>query len=102
MTWTTKLITLGAATIGGLILLRCIPIESRHRTTRAVGDWMNRRMIDHMGRMMARLPANAPPKLVMSVLPKLEAQSEQIIVMLREQNELLRQRQQNATPSPNA
>ncbi len=102
MTWTTKLATLAAATVGGLILLRCIPIESRHRMTRAVGDWMNRRMIEHMGRMMARLPEGAPPKLVMSVLPKLEAQSEQIIAMLQEQNELLRQRQQSATPSPRA
>ncbi len=94
MTWTTKLVALGAATIGGVIALRCIPHETRRRMTRAVGDWMTRRMIDHMGRVMASLPEGAPPKLVMSVLPKLQAQNEQIIVMLREQNELLRRQQQ--------
>ena len=41
----------------------------------------------------ASLPANAPPKLVMSILPKLQAQHEQIIALLQEQNALLRQRQ---------
>ncbi len=96
MAWTTKLATLGIATAGGVIAWRCIPSESRHRMTRAVGDWMTRKMLNHMGRMMASLPEGAPPKLVMSVLPKLEAQSEQIIAMLREQNELLRQQQHRA------
>ena len=42
---------------------------------------------------MASLPEGSPPKLVMSVLPKLQEQNEQIIAMLREQNELLREQQ---------
>jgi hypothetical protein len=50
-------------------------------------------MAKHMEQMMASLPANAPPKLVMSILPKLQAQHEQIIALLQEQNALLRQRQ---------
>ena len=58
--------------------------------TRAVGAWMTTRMVEHMGRMMASLPEGAPPKLVASILPKLQTQNEQIIAMLREQNELLR------------
>jgi hypothetical protein len=56
---------------------------------------MKRRMAEHMERMMARLPENAPPRLVMSILPRLQAQNEQIIALLREQNELLRERQRN-------
>jgi hypothetical protein len=32
----------------------------------------------------------------MSVLPKLQAQNDQIVAMLREQNELLREQQRNA------
>ena len=47
---------------------------------------------------MLSLPANAPPKLIMSILPKLQAQNEEIIAMLREQNELLRQLQQRTSP----
>ncbi|WP_146140205.1 hypothetical protein [Alsobacter soli] len=54
--------------------------------------WLARHMLDHMERMMASLPENAPPKLVMSILPKLQAQNETIIALLREQNELLRGR----------
>jgi hypothetical protein len=54
---------------------------------------MKRRMAEHMERMMARLPENAPPRLVVSILPRLQAQNEQIIALLREQNELLREQQ---------
>ncbi len=97
MTWTTRLAALGLAAIGGVIAYRCIPVASRHRMTRAVGDRMNQRMIEHMGRMMARLPEGAPPKLIASILPKLEAQNEQILALLREQNELLRQQQPRTT-----
>jgi hypothetical protein len=43
-----------------------------------------------MEHMMASLPDNSPPKLVMSVLPRLRDQNDQIIAMLREQNALLR------------
>ncbi len=97
MSWTTKIVALGIAATGGVIALRLIPTEQRHRMGRAVGDWTNRKMIDHMGRMMASLPEGAPPKLIASILPKLQAQNEQIIAMLREQNELLRQRQPKTT-----
>jgi hypothetical protein len=44
-----------------------------------------------MEHMMASLPDNSPPKLVMSVLPRLRDQNDQIIAMLREQNALLRE-----------
>lgn len=101
MTWTTKLIALGAATIGGAIALRCVPQESRHRVARGIGDWVTKKMFDHMGRVMARLPEGAPPRLVATILPKLQEQNEQIITMLREQNELLRG-QQRTTPQHSA
>jgi hypothetical protein len=93
MSWTTKIVGLGIAAIGGVIVLRYLPVESRHRMTLAVGNWMSKRVVDHMGRMMASLPEGAPPKLVASILPKLQMQNEQIIAMLREQNELLRRQQ---------
>jgi hypothetical protein len=47
-------------------------------------------MIENMEQMMASLPEGSPPKLVMSILPKLQAQNDQILAILREQNELLR------------
>jgi hypothetical protein len=44
-----------------------------------------------MEQMMASLPEGAPTKLVMSMLPRLQTQNDQIVAMLREQNDLLRQ-----------
>ncbi len=80
------LVALGLTALGGVIVFRCVPPRSRQRLSAAVEGWITR----HMQRMMARLPENAPPKLVMSVLPRLQAQNDQIIAILREQSELLR------------
>jgi len=49
-----------------------------------------------MEKMMANLPEDSPPRLVMSILPKLREQNDQIIAMLQEQNELLRGQKRNA------
>lgn len=82
-----KFIILGAAAIGGVIAVRLLSTEPRHR----LGSTLSRRMLGHMEHMMANLPDNSPPKLVMSVLPNLREQNDQIITMLREQNALLRE-----------
>ena len=87
-----KFIAFGVVLVGGVIAFRCLPRESRSRLNAAVGQ----RMLKHMEHIMATLPADAPPKLVMKILPKLEAQNDQIIAMLREQNELLREQRRAA------
>ena len=43
-------------------------------------------------RMMERMPPDSPPRLVMSILPRLREQNDEIVALLREQNELLRRR----------
>jgi hypothetical protein len=48
-----------------------------------------------MRRMMERLPADSPPKLIMSILPELRKQNHEIIALLREQNELLRRERES-------
>jgi hypothetical protein len=80
---------LGAVTAASVIAYRCLPQASRDRLAAAIKD----RMMKRCERMMASLPEEAPPKLIMSILPKLQAQNDQIIALLREQNELLRERQ---------
>ncbi len=87
-----KLIALGVVTLGGVMVFRSLPRELRPRPAAAVRRWIAK----HMEQMMLSLPANAPPKLVMSILPKLQEQNEQIITLLREQNELLREQQRTA------
>ena len=85
-------IALGATVVGGVIALRSLSPAPRRRLTSAV----SRRIRQRMERRMANLPEDAPPKLVMSVLPRLRDQNDQIISMLREQNELLREHVQTA------
>jgi hypothetical protein len=80
------LFALGAVALGAAVAYRYVPRQSRGR----LGDAVGRRVMQRMERMMASLPEGAPPKLVMTVLPRLQEQNEQIIAMLREQNELLR------------
>ena len=80
-------IALGAAVFGGAIALRSLSPATRNRFTAA----MRQRMLQRMERMMASLPDDAPPKLIVSVMPRLRDQNERIIAMLQEQNELLRQ-----------
>jgi hypothetical protein len=46
-----------------------------------------------LARMIEGLPTDSPPKLVMTILPRLREQNDDIIALLREQNELLRQGQ---------
>ena len=41
-------------------------------------------------RMLASMPEDSPPRLIMSVLPRLQAQNEKILALLEEQNDLLR------------
>lgn len=40
--------------------------------------------------LLEKLPEDLPPKLVKSILPRLQQQNEEIIGLLRAQNELLR------------
>jgi hypothetical protein len=87
-----KLIALGVVAVGGVIAFRYLPRNLRGRLSSAV----KRRMGEHMEQMMAGLPEGSPPKLVMSVLPKLEEQNDQIITLLREQNKLLKKRQRTS------
>lgn len=77
---------LALAAAGGVIAFWCLPRDSRHR----LGSSARHRMFEHMEHMMASLPEGSPPKLVVSILPKLNAQNDRIIAMLQEQNELLR------------
>ena len=90
-----KSIALGAAAVGGMIAMRSLSRGPRRRVTAAAG----RRFRQRMEHLMANLPDDAPPKLIMSVLPRLREQNDQIITMLREQNELLRE---HVHPAPGA
>jgi hypothetical protein len=80
------LLALGAVGIGALIAARrLLPSEGRHPARPE--PTLRQRL---MARMMEGLPPDSPPKLVISILPRLREQNDEIIALLREQNELLR------------
>lgn len=82
-----RLIALGSILLGGFIAFQFLPRARRRRLAAAVQG----RMLNRMERIMASLPEDSPPKLIMSLLPQLRDQNDQIIRMLKEQNELLRE-----------
>lgn len=83
-----RFIALGAIVLGGAIAFQLLARKPR----RQLGSAVRERVRKRMERMMAGLPEGSPPRLVMSVLPRLREQNDEILRMLREQNDLLRER----------
>jgi hypothetical protein len=78
---------LGAASIGGVIAARRL-----RRSSGRTPDGRTPR-VGIMARVFEGLPSDSPPKLIMTILPRLREQNDDIIRLLREQNELLRRGQ---------
>jgi hypothetical protein len=76
-----KLLALAAIVGGGVIAVRGF------LASEGGGATVRRRI---MACMLEGMPPDSPPKLVMSILPRLQQQSDEIIALLREQSELLR------------
>ncbi len=77
-----RIVALACAALvaGGYLLAR----GGRRRIDMAA---MRRKMME---RMMNAMPDNSPPKVIATVLPRLQEQNEQILTLLKEQNAILR------------
>ena len=84
---------LGAVVVGGVIAARYFLPSEGGGPDRRPEPTMRERL---MARMIQGLPPESPPKLVMSILPRLREQNDEIIALLREQNELLRRGRREA------
>jgi hypothetical protein len=82
-------IALRAVVLASAATLLVLSPDRRQR----LGAAVRRRMIQRMEHMLAGLPEESPPKLIMTILPQLRKQNEEIVAMLREQNALLRDQQ---------
>ena len=71
----------GAALVAGGYLLN-------HCRTRKNAPGSNRHSM--FERMMRAMPEDAPPKVISTVMPRLQAQNDEMLALLKEQNELLR------------
>jgi hypothetical protein len=84
------LAALGGVAVGGVIVARRL-LRSGERSPDLHAKASGRQGI--MARMIEGLPPESPPKLLMTILPRLREQNDDIIALLREQNELLRRGQ---------
>jgi hypothetical protein len=85
----------GAAT--GLALGSGLVPADRRARMRETLSYMPRMMME---RCMESMPEDSPPKVMMSGLRRIQAQNDEIIALLAEQNTLLRQRLPTDRPSP--
>jgi hypothetical protein len=74
--------------IAGAALLVGHQLLAQRRPQRAGFAAMRRKI---MKRMIDAMPEDSPPKLVMSILPRLQEQNDQILALLKEQTDLLRE-----------
>lgn len=85
-----KLLFVSGILVGGAVASRIVSEKQREPLSRFAAK-MRERMKSHMGRMMEEMPEDSPPRLVMSTLPRLAEQSDEMLALLREQNALIRE-----------
>jgi hypothetical protein len=85
-----RLLFVSGILVGGAVASRILSEKQREPMSRLAAK-MRERLRSHMGRMMEEMPEDSPPRLVMSTLPRLAEQNDQILVLLREQNALMRE-----------
>ena len=89
-------LAIGAAIAGTMAVRRLVPAERREelreRLSRVPGSMMEG--------MMERMPEDAPPKVMTSGVRHIQEQNEELLALMREQNELLRERLPVGEPSP--
>ena len=74
-----------AILVGGAIAVRrLLPAERREGLSRLPGTFMER--------CMEQMPEDSPPKVLLSSLRRMREQNEEVLALLREQNDLLRER----------
>lgn len=81
-----NVLALAAAVVGGVIAVRGFLPSTGHWSRRRPGATVRHRIMAHM---LEGMPPDSPPKLVLSILPRLQQQNDEIIALLREQSELL-------------
>ena len=80
-----RVLLLTAIVFGGVFIARrLLTAERREGLSRLPGSFMER--------FMEQMPEDSPPKVMTSSLHRMQEQNEEILALLREQNDLLRQR----------
>ncbi len=87
-----RLVCLMAFLVGGAIAARRLVTPERRESISHLPTAMGGRMMERMTRIMEEMPEDAPPKVIMSTLRRLQEQNDELLALMREQNDLLRER----------
>jgi hypothetical protein len=85
-----RLLLVSGILVGGAVASRILSEKQGEPLSRFAAN-IRERLKSHMQRMMEEMPEDTPPRLVMSTLPRLAEQNDQILALLREQNALMRE-----------
>lgn len=85
-----KLLLVSGILVGGAVVSRILPEKQREPMSRFAAK-TRERLKSRMVRMLEAMPEDSPPRLVISTLPRLAEQNDQILALLREQNALMRE-----------
>jgi hypothetical protein len=88
-------LTIGAAIVGTIVFRRALPAERRDRIRQGV----SRASASTLERVKKRMPDEFAPMAVPSGIRHLQEQNEELLTLIREQNQLLREHQQNGEVS---
>lgn len=85
-----RLFVVSGILVGGAVAYRFLSEKQREPMSRFAGK-LRGRLRSHMWRMMEEMPEDSPPRLVMSTLPRLAQQNDQILTLLKEQKALIQE-----------
>ncbi len=80
-----RVLLLAAIVVGGVFVARRLLTAERREGLSRLPATMMERCMEHM-------PEDSPPKVMTSGLRRMQEQNEEILALLREQNDLLRER----------
>ena len=87
-----RVLLLMAILFGGVFVARrLLTAEGRERLSQR-RERMMERMRERMSSMIESLPEDSPPRVVVSGIRRMQEQNEELLALLREQNDLLRER----------
>ena len=88
----TKVLLLTAVLVGGAMAARGLLTAERRERLSQRRERMMEQMRERMSSMIESMPEDSPPKVIMSGIRRMQEQNEEIVALLREQNELLGER----------
>ncbi len=87
-----RVLLLTAIVFGGVFVARLLLTDERRERLSQRRERMMEQMRERMSSMIESMPEDSPPKVIMSGIRRMQEQNDELLALLREQNNLLRER----------